>query len=169
MSNPITILPHADSDLTIPPVSAIIVRAGELHADAVRQSDLATARQLKNLIDALVSGMRMTWALGDLLVSSASTPGVVYTVSCGACNCPAYKPCKHLKLAEVLLDMFDTQAGDADLEADADDWAAACEPPIDIPDGYPDPTPGGPPPPSRAPWYARAATARSCYLVNWGS
>lgn len=122
MSNPITILPHAESDLPIPPVSDILMRAAELRADAIIAGDGDTARGLNNLIAALNGGMRMVWVLGDLLVSSASTPGVVYTVSCGQCNCPAYKPCKHLRLAELLLEMLDTAADDGDLEADIDAW-----------------------------------------------
>lgn len=116
----LTILPHAETDLTIPPMSAISDRAGELRADALRLADLATARQLELLISALGGGMRMAWSYGDLLVSSASTPGAVYTVSCGACTCPARKPCKHLKLAELLLDMFEAACDTADMEADAD-------------------------------------------------
>jgi len=112
------------SDLPIPPASLILARVAELRADATHQRDTERARQLGHLHDALKAGIRMTWVLGDLLVSSASTPGVVYTVSCGDCTCPARKPCKHLALAEVLLDMLDTQAGDADLEADCDELDA---------------------------------------------
>lgn len=126
MSDPIKILPHVDSDLPIPPVSAILSRVNEMAADAERQGDTERWRQMGRLINALESGMRMVWVLGDILVSSASTPGVIYTVSCGHCTCPARKPCKHLALAEVLLDLLDTQAGDADLEADCDE----LEPPL---------------------------------------
>jgi hypothetical protein len=136
MSDPIRILPHAETDLPIPPVSAILARCNDLVGDAERQHDTDTRRGLGRLINALESGMRMCWSLGDLRVSSASTPGVVYTVSCGACNCPARKPCKHLKLAEMLLDMLDTQAGDADFD-----------PPIDIPQEPQPQPPGGPEPP----------------------
>ena len=126
MSDPITILPHAESDMTIPPVVAIQDRVRDLADQAWRQDDNATYRQLVNLADALKRGIKMTWSMGDLVVTSASTPGVVYTVSCGACNCPAHKPCKHLKLAEVLLDMLDTVADSADM---------ACDPPGDNPLG----------------------------------
>jgi hypothetical protein len=115
------ILPHADSDLPIPRTTDIIARIADLRRDAVQQCDTERTRQLNNLATALTAGIRMAWVLGDLLVSSASTPGVIYTVSCGSCNCPARKPCKHLALAEVLLDLLDAQSGDADLEADCDE------------------------------------------------
>ena len=136
----ITILPHTETDLSVPPIAAILDRANEQRADALRLSDLTTARQLENLATALRHGMQMAWNYGDLLVSSASTPGTVYTVSCGQCNCPARKPCKHLKLAEVLLDMLDTLAESADIEADIDDWEFAAamadfDPPGDCPLG----------------------------------
>jgi len=124
MSDPITILAHAESDMPIPPVAVIRARAAELRSDATRQQDTATVAQLTRLIAALDTGVRMCWALGDLLVSSASTPGVVYTVSCGRCNCPAYVPCKHLALFDLLVTMFDDAATDADFEADADEPAA---------------------------------------------
>jgi hypothetical protein len=120
----LTILAHAESDLRIPARAAILARCHELRADALRMADTATAQQLKLLIDALDGGIEMVWTMGDLLVSSASAAGRVYMVSCGVCNCPARKPCKHLKLVEVLLDMLDTAAGDADLEADCDEMAA---------------------------------------------
>ena len=120
------ILPHTETDLTIPPITAIRDRASEQRADALRIQDKPTADQLDNLIKALKRNIRMAWNYGDLLVSSASTPGTVYTVSCGVCNCPARKPCKHLKLAEVLIDMLDTLAESADIEADVDDWEFAA-------------------------------------------
>lgn len=116
MSDPITILPYAESDVAIPANAAILARAADLRADAVQQRDTARVRQLDHLRDALRSGVRMAWNLGDLLVSSASTPGAHYVVSCGRCNCPAYKPCKHLALFDILIDMLDTDAGDADFE-----------------------------------------------------
>lgn len=120
------ILPHTETDLSVPSIAAILDRASEQRADALRLADLSTARQLELLLLALKGGMQMAWNYGDLLVSSASTPGTVYTVSCGQCNCPARKPCKHLKLAEVLLDMLDTLAESADIEADVDDWEFAA-------------------------------------------
>jgi hypothetical protein len=127
------ILPHAESDLPIPPVTQILARASELRADAQRRADDATARQLGHLIDALNGGVRMVWVLGDLLVTSASTPHTVYTVSCGECNCPAYRPCKHLALAEVLLSLLETEADSMDM-ADV----SPCQP-----------------------WYTRQSAARS--------
>lgn len=105
--------------MNIPPMQSIRDRIADERADAVQAHDEASVRQLDHLIDALKRGMQMTWAMGDLLVSSASTPGVVYTVAGGRCNCPAYKPCKHLKLAELLLDIFETDCETADQEADA--------------------------------------------------
>ena len=119
------ILPHAESDLAIPATADIRTRCHELRADSLQQHDSATARQLELLIEALDSGIKMAWVLGDLLVSSASAPGRVYTVSCGRCNCPARKPCKHAKLADVLLEMLDTAAVDSDFEADCDEAAPA--------------------------------------------
>jgi hypothetical protein len=161
----LTILPHTESDLAIPPVAAILDRVDDLADDAWRHDDNATYRQLVHLRDALKRGMQMAWSLGDLLVTSASSAGVVYTVSCGACNCPAYKPCKHLKLAEVLLDMLDTAAGDADLEADVDQWEfAAAMSDYDQPN---EPSPLGDEPgdtlPTARALGARLAMTRSAY------
>jgi hypothetical protein len=155
MSDPIRILPHAESDLSIPSIAAIIARVDDLADTAWRQDDTDSYRQLVRLRDALSRGIRMTWSLGDLLVSSASTLGVVYTVSCGACNCPAWKPCKHLKLAEVLLLMLDTIAETADM---------ACVPPDtdpgeDLPNDIPPTSPGRLPFPPAV--FAKIAAARS--------
>jgi len=125
---------HYDSDLMIPAAADILVVAKEQRADAVQQHDAATIRQLDRVIVGVACGARIWWDLGDLHVTSVNNPGAEYIVSCGQCNCPAFKPCWHMKLWDILLDMLDTAAGDADMEADADELAS-YDPPGDNPLG----------------------------------
>jgi hypothetical protein len=112
-----------ESDQAIPAAADILAVAKEQRADAVRQNDGATVRQLDKVIVGITCGAQLRWVLGDLHVSSVNNPGTTYVLSCGQCSCPAFKPCWHLKLLEILLDMLDTAAGDADMEADADELA----------------------------------------------
>lgn len=108
----------------LPTRAAIIARIADLRGDAFHQSDSATVRQLDLLTTALDAGMLFTWNDdGDLCIASASTPGLIYRVSCGVCTCPARKPCKHLALYEILITLADEAATDADLEADCDEAA----------------------------------------------
>lgn len=107
-----------------PPRTAIQARILDLRADALHQSDATTVRQLDRLTKALDAGMLFCWNDdGDLCIASASTPGQVYTASRHGCTCEARKPCKHLALRSILLEMFDEAATDADIEADCDEAA----------------------------------------------
>lgn len=110
-----------DSDLTIPPAADICARAKEEAELARRRGDAVTAARLSRVRMNVLSGARLKWHQGDLLVNSVNTPSAVYTVSAHGCTCPATKPCWHQQLVELLIDMQDDAAGDADLEADADD------------------------------------------------
>lgn len=109
---------ESDSEQAIPTGAAILVVVAERLADATRQHDDITVRRLERVAKNIKAGARMRWAMGDLLISSVTTPGATYTLSCGACNCPARKPCWHCELLDILLVMQDTAAGDADYEAD---------------------------------------------------
>jgi hypothetical protein len=116
-----------DSDMAIPAQAEILAVCVEQRADAVRQHDDATVRQLDRVIVGVSCGAQLRWVLGDLHIGSVNNPGVIYILSCGRCPCPATKPCWHLKLLDILLEMQDTAAGDADMEADADEWAMQGE------------------------------------------
>jgi hypothetical protein len=106
------------SDLPVPPVIAILGRAAEWRAGFVRQSDAAAIRQIDRLIVSVACGARMAWDRGVLLVESLNTPENVYRVRCGQCTCKATKPCWHNALYELLLDLAQTAADTADMEAD---------------------------------------------------
>lgn len=107
---------HA-SDAPIPAASDIIARAAELRESAVRQNDSACVRQIDRLIVSVACGARMAWDRGVLLVQSLNTPSNIYRVRCGQCTCKATKPCWHNALYELLLDMQQTEADTADMEA----------------------------------------------------
>ena len=107
------------SDAPIPPRAAILDRASELRESAVRQNDAACVRQIDRLIVSVACGARMAWDRGVLLVMSLNTPGNVYRVRCGQCSCTSRKPCWHAALYETLVDMIDTEAVTADMDAEA--------------------------------------------------
>lgn len=112
------------SDLTIPIRAAIQARIADERHDAIQAHDEASVRCLDNLTRALEAGIRFCWAMDDLLIESASMPNTVYTVSGGACNCKARGMCKHLKLFDILIDIFDTEYETRDQDADQADAAA---------------------------------------------
>ena len=60
---------------------------------------------LDKLIINIALGAGFCWAGADLLVESLSSPGKVYTVSAGACDCKASRPCWHLRLCALLLEL----------------------------------------------------------------
>lgn len=107
------------SDMPIPPLFVLLPRAAELRGSALRQNDPACVRQIDRLIVSVACGARMAWDRGTLLVQSLNTPGAVYRVRCGQCTCKATKPCWHNALYELLLDMQQTLADTADMDADA--------------------------------------------------
>jgi hypothetical protein len=105
--------------MTIPPMTSILARAVELRSDAIHQHDAAGVRQLDSLIIGVACGYnQLCWEYQYLNVASATTPGAIYQVSHSSCTCPAFKPCHHQRLRELLLDMLDTEAETADMGAE---------------------------------------------------
>lgn len=161
------------SDMPIPTPAIILVRAVELRADAVQARDDGTVRQLDRVIVSLSCGASAWWLDGNLCVTSVNSPGVIYVISCGVCSCPARKPCWHMQLLDLILDIQDTLAGDADFEADADDAAALLDAPDDDTDDDDEsgatfiqlditrPTPAAP----RTPWVLSDYAVRRFILV----
>jgi hypothetical protein len=109
------------SDLFIPRTADILDRVLDCRESAARLADDATARQLDRLI-AKLPGARLTWQLGTLYIVSPS--GGRYQVTRAGCSCPNGQKCDkrqcwHVALHELLLDMLDTEAESADIEAEA--------------------------------------------------
>ena len=139
----------------IPTQFDILARALDCRSDALRQRDTASVRGFDALIVGVVCGYaQLRWEYQYLLVASASHPGAIHAVSAYGCSCEARKPCWHQRLRELLLSIADTDVETADMAAD---------PPLDIPDEYPDPSPGGPEPPEWRTFGARIAAARRNY------
>ncbi len=99
-----TILPF--SDQPIPAAHDITARAVELRAAGIRQNDPAAVRQAERVIVGVACGAQASWQIGALLITSITTPGNVYRVRCGACTCQARKPCWHIALCELLIELF---------------------------------------------------------------
>lgn len=143
------------SDIHIPTRAAIVDRARDLHASAIRLQDAPTARQLDRLI-ANAPAAGLCWVLGALHIESKS--GGAYRVTRGGCSCPNGQlgrwQCWHIAMFHLLLEMLDTEAETRDMEADMQ-----CDPPGDNPLGDDE----GDTLPSAL--WARVATARACV---WG-
>ncbi len=138
------------SDMTIPRLTDILDRALDARQIAARQADAATVRQIDRLIAKLPEA-RLCWQLGTLHLTSPS--GATYHITRAGCDCDNGRRCHaracwHVLCFELLLDIFDTLAESADMDAD---------PPVDIPDEPWPPTPGGPEPPE---WRNRIVAAR---------
>jgi hypothetical protein len=114
----------SDSDQAIPVGAAILDVVADRIELAMCQADEQTARRLNRVRENVARGARLRWSFGDLHIASVNSPGVTYVLSCGRCPCKATKPCWHLELLDVLLEMADTAAGDADLEAELDELEA---------------------------------------------
>lgn len=149
-----------ESDLVIPAAADILARATDDQRQAQLHGDLAGANQLNRLRMNITRGARLTWCLGDLLIQSVNNPGQVYSVNRSGCTCKngqaGRAQCWHVALYDLLLDMRDTEAETADMEADA-----ACDPPGENPLGDEE----GDSLPSARAFGARLAQARSRYLV----
>lgn len=108
------------TDLPIPRLTAIVDRALDCRASAVRLHDDATTRQIDRLIDHLPNA-RMSWQLGTLHIVSPS--GGRYQVSRAGCSCPngqaGKRQCWHITLHELLLEMFETDCETADMRAES--------------------------------------------------
>lgn len=109
------------SDLPIPSAVAIADAAAEQAALATRHGDHSGAGQLHRVRLNVLSGARIRWHLGELLISSLNTPSAVYAVSRRGCSCPNGRAgktsCWHLALYDLLLDVRDQQSSEADLVA----------------------------------------------------
>lgn len=109
------------SDTPIPPASAIADDAREQAQLAERAGDHVGAARLHRVRLNVLSGVRIAWHLGDLLVASLNTPGAVYVVNARGCSCANGRAgkaaCWHVELYERLIDMRETAAETADLAA----------------------------------------------------
>ena len=110
------------SDLTIPPVADILALVKERYDAARLHDDYPGAGQLDRVRVNLDRGARLSWNLGDLLIQSINNPGSVYSVNRAGCTCPNGRAgrasCWHVCLFDLLLDMADTAADTADMEAE---------------------------------------------------
>lgn len=151
------------SDLAIPPAAQIADAAAEQAETARRHGDHAGAGQLDRVRLNVLSGVRMAWHQGKLLIASLNTPGAVYAVSRRGCSCPngraGKSTCWHVALFDLLLDMQAQRAVLADEAADADAGG----------DEGPEPTVIRlrltPPTACAQALGRRLAAARACYLV----
>jgi hypothetical protein len=141
--------------MRIPARQSIIDRANDERADAVHAHDESTVRQLDTLIGNLHKGAKLRWAAdGALMTTSCNTKGNIYRTTQHTCDCPAFKPCWHMRMFDLLLDMLQTEAETAD---------QACDPPgEDSPLG---PNEGDTLPKYR-PLGPRLAAARSAYAYH---
>jgi hypothetical protein len=72
---------------------------------ARQERSARSSSALDKLIINIALGAGFCWAGADLLVESLSSPGRVYTVSAGACDCRATRPCWHGRFYALLLAM----------------------------------------------------------------
>lgn len=110
------------SDTAIPSAEEIADLAKERSDLAQQHGDWAGAAQLNRLRVNVLRRARLCWHLGDLLISSLNTPGAIYSVNRRGCSCPNGRAgkaqCWHVALYDLLLDMQQTAADTADMEAD---------------------------------------------------
>ena len=106
--------------MNIPPQHSILTRASELRSDAILAHDDSTVRALDSIIVTVVCFYNsLEWDYQYLMVASASHPGLTHAVSPFGCSCEARKPCYHMRLRELLVDMFETEVVTADMDAEA--------------------------------------------------
>ena len=110
------------SDLAIPSAAEIADAAKE-QADLARQhGDHIGAGQLDRVRLNVLKGARMAWHLGELLIASLNTPGAVYAVNRRGCSCANVRAgktsCWHVGLFDLLLQMQQTRADTADMQAE---------------------------------------------------
>ena len=110
------------SDLAIPSAAEIADAAKE-QADLARQhGDHIGAGQLDRVRLNVLKGARMAWHLGELLIASLNTPGAVYAVNRRGCSCANGRAgktsCWHVGLFDLLLQMQQTRADTADMQAE---------------------------------------------------
>ena len=109
------------TDLTIPPVADILALVKERYDAARLHDDYPGAGQLDRVRRSLDRGAALSWSYGDLLIQSVNNPGSVYSVNRAGCTCPngraGRSSCWHVCLFDLLLDMRQTAADSADIEA----------------------------------------------------
>jgi hypothetical protein len=110
------------TDLTIPSVAVILDAAQERGEQARIHGDFQGARQLDRVRANLLRGVGLIWQGGDLLVQSVNNPGAVYSVNRTGCTCPngaaGRQTCYHITLYDLLIDLQEQAAIDADMRAD---------------------------------------------------
>lgn len=121
------------SELAIPSAAELADDAKEQADLARRHGDFAGAGQLDRVRLNVLSGVRLAWHAGDLLIASLNTPGAVYTVSRAGCSCPngraGKSSCWHVALYDRLLDLREHAAqlaDDAAERAQLRDRLVAC-------------------------------------------
>jgi len=110
------------SDLTIPSTDDILSLVKERAELAERHGDYPGAGQLNRVRLSLLRGAHIAWHLGDLLIASVNTPGLVYAVSRRGCTCAngraGKSSCWHVALYDLLIGMQEERAATADMAAD---------------------------------------------------
>jgi hypothetical protein len=105
------------SDLAIPPAADILDVVKDRY-DIARAYGDPDAGQLDRVRANLLRGARLSWHAGDLLIQSVNNPGAVYSVNARGCTCPNGRAgktsCWHVALYDILLDMQEDRAADAD-------------------------------------------------------
>lgn len=142
---------QAASDLPIPSLDTILTVAQERGETAQRYGDDAGIHQLDRVRMNLLRGAALRWHRGDLLIQSVNNPGQVYRTNARGCSCPNGRAgkaaCWHVALYDLLIDLQEQAAIDADMRADRAAWR--------------DEGPQPPRPPRPAPLGARIAAARA--------
>lgn len=114
--------PAITTDLDIPALDTILTIAQERGETAQRYGDDAGVRQLDRLRMNLLKGATLQWHRGDLLIQSVNNPGLVYRVNARGCSCPngmaGRSSCWHVALYDLLIDLQEQAAIDADMQAD---------------------------------------------------
>lgn len=110
------------SDLALPPVEDVLALVKERFDTAERHGDYVGAGQLNRVRMSLLRGAHIAWHLGDLLVASVNTPGLVYSTNKRGCSCAngraGKSSCWHVALYDLLIDMQEERAATADMAAD---------------------------------------------------
>lgn len=109
-----------ESELAIPAAAAIADDAKEQAEIAAQHGDYAGARQLNRVRLNVLSGARLCWHAGDLLIASLNTPGLVYAVNARGCSCANGRAgkaqCWHCALFDMLARMREEAAVSADID-----------------------------------------------------
>jgi hypothetical protein len=110
------------SDLSLPPVEDVLALVKERAATAEQHGDFPGAGQLNRVRLSLLRGAHIAWHMGDLLIASVNTPGLVYATNKRGCTCAngraGKSSCWHVCLYDLLIDMAEEAAFTADIEAD---------------------------------------------------